>query len=144
MKEYDKRKSHNRNKFHMIYTSSNNVRHAVTNSCNTCRNAKILSTPHICIKYIINKQNVTNSRMITTYTTVPLFTIVSVQDSDISGPPIFIHCIHALWLVTINQDETKWLVSQLPHSLTMQITSSSVNTSIQLVFITFSYHTIDV
>ena len=30
MKEYDKRKSHINNKLHIIYISSNNVRHPVT------------------------------------------------------------------------------------------------------------------
>ena len=69
---------------------------------------------HIFALSHLSTPNISNSCMITTYTTVPLFTIVSVQDSDLSGPPIFIHCIHALWLVTMNQDETTWLVGQLP------------------------------
>jgi hypothetical protein len=34
MKEYDKRKSHKSSKLHVIYVSSNNVRHPVTKTLN--------------------------------------------------------------------------------------------------------------
>jgi len=36
MKEYDKRKSHIYSKIHVIYISSNNVRHPVAKTVTTC------------------------------------------------------------------------------------------------------------
>jgi porphobilinogen deaminase len=43
MKECDKRKSHISNKLHMIYVSSNNVRHTVTKTFITLHFTKVYS-----------------------------------------------------------------------------------------------------
>ena len=44
MKEYDKRKSYISNKIHVIYISSNNVRHAVAKIFTTLHSATLHST----------------------------------------------------------------------------------------------------
>ena len=41
MKEYDKRKSHISSKLHVIYTSSNNVRHPVTKTFTTLHSTSL-------------------------------------------------------------------------------------------------------
>ena len=49
VKECDKRKSHKRSKFHVIYISSNNVRHPVTKTFTTLHPITLHSTSLHCM-----------------------------------------------------------------------------------------------